>query len=77
MDARDPLTYVYYFALGLMSFGGLVYCVAPFLPVEEAIYFRFSVIGVGFMLLSFFMLFVILKGDKKIGEATGNKAEFE
>ena len=75
MEARDPVTYVYYFAFGLMLFGGLIWSVAPFLPVENAAYFNISVIGLAFMLLSFFMFAVILKGFGKDGKTTSNQTE--
>jgi hypothetical protein len=77
MDARQPITYVYYFGFALLLFGGLIWSVAPFLPVEQTAYFRISVIGLAFMLLSFFMFGVILKGFGKDGKTTSNQTEPE
>jgi hypothetical protein len=77
METRQPITYVYYFAFGLMFFGGLIWSVAPFLPVEQTAYFRISVMGVAFMLLSFFMFSMIGKGWEKDGKTTSNQTELE
>jgi len=77
MEARQPITYVYYFGFALLLFGGLIWSVAPFLPVEQTVYFRISVMGIAFMLLSFFTFGMIGKGWKEDGKTTSNQTEPE
>jgi hypothetical protein len=77
METRQPITYVYYFGFALMLFGGLIFSVAPLLPVDFGACFRISVIGLAFMLLSFFMFGMIEKGWKENGKTTSNKTESE
>lgn len=77
MSKRDSITYVYYFGITLMLFGGCIWAIAGFLPVGKQTWVNISFIGLAFMYLGFFILWAILKGEKADGKTESNQAEPE